>query len=43
MTISTKFLTISAKIMITSMGIMTTSNILLIVFVNLPDYCRQTF
>ncbi len=40
---STKFLTISAKIMITSKRIMTTSNILLIVFVNLADYRRQVF
>ena len=43
MTTSTKFLTISAKIMITYMRIMTTSNILLIVFVNLAVYRRQAF
>jgi len=36
-------MTTSAKIMITSMRIMTTSNILLIVFVNLADYRRQAF
>ena len=36
-------MTISAKIMITSKRIMTTFNILLIVFVNLADYRRQAF
>lgn len=48
--ISTKYMTNSARFMITSTIIMststrfmTTSNILLIVFVNLADYCRQTF
>lgn len=43
MIISAKFMTISATIMITSMRIMTTSNILLIVFVNLADYRWQVF
>lgn len=43
MTISEKFMTTSTKFLITSMRIMTTSNILLIVFVNLADYCRQVF
>lgn len=36
-------MTISAKFMITSMRIMTTSNILLIVFVSLADYRWQVF
>ena len=43
MATSTKFLTISAKFLTISMRIMTTSNILLIVFVNLADYRRQAF
>ena len=43
MTISAKFMTTSTKFLFTSMRIMTTSNILLIVFVNLADYRRQVF
>ena len=36
-------MTTSTKFLITSMRIMTTSNILLIVFVNLADYRLQVF